>query len=292
MRKNFWLFSLIAIMAVGLMVGCSDDDSPTSTIDRIYAGFVTGSIYLEPNVYMGDLVIHGYGAVAPNLDSVRVGDSLLVGDSYLDYDYDEDYHDTYWEIYFNEDGSTATYMYDHGDTANISIYGPGGMATTSLVILDADSASANITSPVHNADTITYGDSEMIYWNKVDMVDYYAIMLGFDEASSNSNYLFYATTDTMFTVTPEMYSDSLSRFWISVVPFNGPDPATGASNVSGDWLTGKIYSMGWDDWIYVYAKPAGGGGSAPALGKGMTTDVRPTELTAEQIVSRVYQQNR
>ena len=109
---------LVALCAFG----CSDDDDDDNGTNTGPAavtpmGFVSGSIYLEPQAYIDEMMILGYGAVPPNIDSMTIGDSLLLGDDFFDYDYDEDYHENWWEVSFDEDGSA--YMFEHGDMVTL-----------------------------------------------------------------------------------------------------------------------------------------------------------------------------
>jgi len=250
MRKTTLLLACLALLFPIIMSGCSDDDCATCYGTGM--GFATGSIYLDPEAYLDYMYIYGYGAVPPNIDSAAIGDSTIgVDDIY--YNYEEDYHDAYWEIYFSEDGDN--YMYEHGDTAVMTVWGEGKSSTCRVVILDADSAEATITSPEYNADTVANDESVTTYWNTVPEADYYAIMLEFRNlvnGSSDWYYEFYYTLDTEFTVTPDHYPDSLYYFYVNVTPFTGPDPRTGKTNWTGDLLGGKLYSFGWDDYTRIY----------------------------------------
>jgi hypothetical protein len=252
-----WFMVLVSLILLSfIVVGCGDDDTkecptcPSSQDDVTPKGFVTGTIYLDPETYIYDMWIFGYGAIPPNIDSMKVGDSLLVGEDFFDYEKTDDYHDNYWTVDFDEDGSN--YMYHNGDAATIMFYGNGLNSTCHVKILNPDTAEIHIISPLTNADTVSSTDSATVVWNKSDGADYYSIWLectigqGYDEYDR-----YYYTLDTSFRVTPEMLPDSLRSFYVNVTPFTGPDPRTGASNITGDYLTGKVYSFGYSDYVQI-----------------------------------------
>jgi len=289
-----WLLVLASLLLLSFfMVGCSDDDEDCpacpSTEDEVTPkGFVTGSVYLIPEAYFEYIYIYGYGAIPPNIDSMKVGDSLLFGDDFFDYNYDEDYHDNYWTVYFDEDG--GSYMYEHGDMATVMFYGNGMSSTCTFKILDADSAEANIVSPLHDGDTLSSdADSSTIIWDRAYDADYYSIWLefccgyGYDYTNK-----YYYTTDTTFKLTSAMLPDSLRYVYVMVTPFTGPNPQTGASNITGDYLTGKIYSFGWNDYIRIYGwYPAP---TPKAVGDVNIEEPPRKELSPAQIIENTYKQ--
>lgn len=247
------LTALTVMMLLVVVIGCSDDDdcaTCSSGIDQI--GFVTGSIYLDPECYMDEMFIFGLGAVPPNIDSLTIGDSLLYGEEYLDYDYDEDYHENYWEVSFYEDGNETTYMYNHLDTATVTFYGEGKTSSATFKILDADSAECGYIEPDYNVDTVDAPDTVVVSWEPSDGADYYAVWVEFSTGNNYDYfYQYYYATDTTFTVLPEMFPDSVRYFYVDITPFTGPDPTTGEGNVTGDLLIGKIYSFGWSDYTRI-----------------------------------------
>ena len=287
MRKK-WTYFLIASLAVmALCCSCGDDDEcPTCPGITKPLGFTNGSLFLDPEAYMYDMRIYGYGAVPPNVDSVIIGDSSVHVDD-IDYDYEYEYEDAFWEIYFDEDGSEATYMYDHGDTAVVKVYGEGRSSTCHLVILDADSAEAEIISPDYDDDTVSNTESVTVHWNSVELVDYYAILLEFRDSPNGQSdwyYMFDYTLDTFYTVTPDMYPDSLRYFYVNVTPFTGPDPRTGNTNWTGNLLAGRLYSFGWDDYTRIQ------GWNQPVIIRttGKIAVEERKQWTPEEIVQGVY----
>ena len=288
MRIAFVWLATLFLMTGLLIVGCSDDDEcPACPESSSASGFVTGSIYLDPGAYLDYLWVYGQGAVPPNIDSVKVGDSLIEQDD-IDYDYEEDYHDSFWEIYFYEDGDN--YMYEHGDMATVTIWGEGQSSTAQVIVLDDDMAEALVTSPEYDADTISSGESVDVYWNSVEYAQYYAIFVEVrDVVNDNTTwyYKFDYAIDTTYTVTPDMLTDSVYYFYVNVTPFTGPDPRTGQSNWSGDWLDGTLYSFGESDWVRIY------GWRLPPLKAGRENgpEERP-RLTPPEIIDQVYRKAR
>jgi hypothetical protein len=289
--KKYYKYLFVACIVVGIMFcACGDDDDECPACPQQLTnppGFTNGTFYLNPEAYMEYFYIYGFGAVPPNIDSVKIGDSLVNVDDIF-YSYNADYADGYWEIYFDEDGNASTYMYDHGDTAVVVVYGEGLSSTCRLIILNALTAEANITSPAYDADTITAADSDTIYWNEVEHADYYAILLEFRDYANGSidwYYRFDYSLDTSFIVTPEMYPDSLNYFYVDVTPFTGPDPRTGQTNWTGNLLGGKLYSLGWDDYVRIY-----GWNIPPAPAGKLSVEENRKEWTPAEIVKSVYDQ--
>jgi hypothetical protein len=246
-RTKIWIvLSICGLLVVALAIGCGDEKCPSCPATVTPRGYAYGSIWLDPGVILPEMRVYGYGAVAPNLDSVKVGDSIVdkwnwsLASTWP-------YSDAYWMIHFFESGDVSTHMYHHGDTATVSIWGEGKSSTCRVKILDPDIARATITTPLMGEDTIAPGVADTVYWNDVDYADYYAIMVPFNVITGGGTmWTFYYdyTLDTFYTVTGAMQPDSLLYYDIVVTPFNGPDPRTGAGNWTGNLLTGKLYSSG------------------------------------------------
>ena len=257
MSKKLIILAAIFIAALFIGAGCSDDDDdcPACPDQITYKGWADGIIYLDPETYMSDFNIHRFAGIMPNIDSVMVGDSMIEPDD-IDYDYYYDYGDNYWEIYFDEDGDTSTYMYKSGDIATVTVWGDGQVATCNLKLLDYDDDEIDsIYSPAYNADTMAVGDSSTVYWAKSANADYYNVWVeirNMDNGSSDWFYRYYNTTDTMFIVTPEMLTDSVYYIYVNVLPICGPDPVSGASNWTGNYITGRMYSYADYDYTRIY----------------------------------------
>lgn len=248
MHKMRALIPGFVLLIILVAVGC-DDDCPDCPDFVTPLGHTRGTLMLSPGAVMPDLQVYSNGAVAPNLDSVKVGDSLI-GRQYWNLSSQSAYADAHWVIHFNETGDTTTFMYEHGDDARISVWGEGRFSFCQLRILDPFLAAAQITDPTPNTDTIAPGGSDTIYWDKVEFADYYAIMIAWLVTSGGgSQYTFnyYYTTDTSFIITGAMQPpDSMLSFNVHVTPFNGPDPQTGQTNWTGTLLDGVVYSIGYD----------------------------------------------
>ena len=155
------------------------------------------------------------GAVTPNLDSIKFGDSLLNFGDDLDYDYEEDYHDIFWEVYFDEDGDESTYMWQHGDIGTISVWGEGRSSVCSLKMLDPDSCEIDSMLPGYGTDTIARTATDTVHWNVADGADYYGIFVELRDMNNGSSdwyYSFHYAIDTFFVVTPDMRHDSTTYF--------------------------------------------------------------------------------
>ena len=104
-------FLLLIILAA---VGC-DDDCPDCPDLFTPLGHARGGLMLAPGAVMPELQVFSNGAVAPNLDSVKVGDSLVDRQNWNLYS-QYSFVDAHWAIYFTETGDTSTYA------QNISFY--------------------------------------------------------------------------------------------------------------------------------------------------------------------------
>jgi hypothetical protein len=290
-----WLMVLVSLVLLSfIVVGCGDDETkdcptcPTSQDEVTPKGFVVGSIYLAPETYIYDMWIFGYGAIPPNIDSMKVGDSLLYGEDYFDYSYIREYHDNFWTVDFDEDGTG--YMYQHGDMATMMFYGNGMSSSCTVKILNADSAEVSISSPAYDDDTLTSTDSVTVTWDKSYDADYYSVFVEFC-CGQNYDYIYkyYYTLDTTFMVTPDMAPDSLRYLYVNITPFTGPDPRTGESNITGDYLTGKVFSFGWYDYTRVrgvYPPPVPGKAVA---GSGIEEPPH-ARMSPAQVIENLYKQ--
>ncbi len=282
--------SLIAALLFGLLVlalaGCGDDDKATDPAKTAPLGYTKGRIVVAPMTTM-QLEIFGNGAVAPNLDSVKVGDSLV---NELEWSMESGlmFADAYWRIPFYEDGDASTFMYDPGDTAVIDVWGEGRSSTCRVKLLDPTQSVAEIVSPATYADTISPDESDTVYWHKVAQADYYAVTVGFEHYSFNWLFEYHYATDTMFVLTEEMIPDSVERCDIVITPFNGPDPQTDQTNWTGNLLDGVIFSAGGFDYITIVVS------SPPPVPAGASSQLRPERpnWSEPEIVAKVYEKYR
>jgi len=49
-----------------------------------------------------------------------------------------------------------------------------------------------------------------------------------------------------------MMTDSMYYMYVNVLPICGPDPVTGASNWTGNYITGRLYSYADYDYTRIY----------------------------------------
>ncbi|MCP4570013.1 MAG: hypothetical protein GY841_20725 [FCB group bacterium] len=290
MSKKLIILAAIFITALFIGLGCSDDDDdcPACPDQIVYMGWADGVIYLDPETYMSEMQIHRFAGVMPNIDSVMVGDSMVEPDD-IDYDYYYDYGDNYWYIYFDEDGDASTYMYESGDIATFTVWGDGMTATCNLKLLDYDDDEIDSILPNYAADTLGVGDSVTCRWTSSENADYYNVqveVIDYVDGSNTWYYHYYNTTDTFFTVTPEMLTDSVSHIWVTAIPVTGPDPVTGASNWSGNYITGRLYSYAG----YDYTRIIGWNSPTPSLKApvGADNEERPRK-TPNEILSSLNQ---
>jgi len=289
MHKIQMIIACLALLILLAAIGCSNNDECASCPDLTTPlGHARGSLVLAPGAtIMPELQVFSNGAVAPNLDSVKVGDSL-VDKNYWNVAGQISFADAHWVISFFETGNPSTYMYEHGDAATIRIWGEGRSSSCQVKILDPNLATANITIPVAMADTISPGGSDTVYWNKVEHVDYYAVMIAwFVTSGGDSRYVFayYYATDTSFIVTGAMSPpDSVLNFNVHITPFNGPDPRTGQSNWSGALLDGVVYSYGYNAMTTIVVRSPIGS-PEKALSEWM---IEQPERSPEEMVANVY----
>lgn len=256
MSRKLIILAGIFIAALFIGVGCSDDDEdcPACPDQIVFKGWADGVIYLEPETYMPEMQIHRFAGVMPNIDSVQVGDSMVNPED-IGYDYYNDYVDAYWDIYFDEDGTTLTYMYESGDIATFTVWGDGRSSSCNLKLLDYNDDEIDSILPNFDADTLAIGDSVTCHWTGSENADYYNVqveVIDYVDGNSTWFYHYYNTTDTFFTVTPEMLTDSVSHIWVTAFPVTGPDPVTGASNWTGNYITGRLFSYAGYEWTRIY----------------------------------------
>ncbi len=281
---------LITGLAFGLLMlmgaGCGDDDKATGPTKATPLGYAKGQIILVPHTGM-QLEIFGNGAVTPNLDSIRVGDSLV---NELEWSMESDlmFADAYWEIPFSEDGDALTFMYDPGDTAVIDVWGEGRSSTCRVKLLNPAQSEAEIISPAWFADTITPDESDTVYWHKVEQADYYAIMMPCAHYSGPWIFSYYCATDTFFIITGDMLPDSVVQCDVVVSPFNGPDPRTDQTNWTGNLLDGVVYSAGGHGYTSIII------GSPPPSPAGTASHIQPEHANwnGQAIVAKVYEKYR
>lgn len=286
--NKMWLILLgCGWLCLAAFIGCGDDDCASCPETVTPLGTARGFLILAPNaVFPGStFIISGHGEVMVNLDSMKVGDSLV---DYADWEYHWpwEYANAGWIIHFNEDGDASTYMYDHGDPATITIWGQGRSSSCRLKVLNPSMAQLHITDPPAMMDTIAPGGSDTVFWNKVDYVDYYAIMVAW-YVPSISWYIFeyYYATDTSFIITGAMQpEEALDHFNVHVTPFNGPDPRTGRTNWDGTLLDGVVCSFGMQDATTIAVRQPLAAPKTTAPGPLRV----PAESGPENIISNVY----
>lgn len=275
----------VGLLAVAALIGCGDDDCASCPETFTPLGHARGVLSLAPGTMMPMLQIYSNGAVAPNLDSVKVGDSS-VSKEFWNLNASVAYADAHWEVNFFETGDTSTYMYDPGDLATISVWAEGRSSVCRVKILNPMLTATQVTDPTPYADTVSPGESDTLYWLKADDADYYAIMFAWYVVPLD-RYIFsyYYSTDTTFVVTGAMQpAETAIEFNVHVTPFNGPDPRTGQSNWSGNLLDGVVYSYGQQSstTIVIDQLLAASKGISPGATKAMP------EVSAEEIVGNVY----
>ena len=286
MQKIFLVVLSMGLILMLAFVGCDDDDSTSPVSVTVPLGHATGGLLLSSGAtIMPQLEIKGNGAVAPDLDSVKVGDSLVSRSTWGLMSVSP-YVDAHWIIFYDETGAPSTYMYRHGDTATVSVWGQGRSSTCDVKILDPSLANITEIDPLVRADTIAVGEADTVYWNTVEHADYYAIMMAWRiQTGGSSMYTFsysYAI-DTSFVVTGDMHLDSLLEFDVVVTPFTGPDPRTGRTNWNGTLLDGVMYSFGQYGSTTIVMEPLG-----PILKTSTPVSSGRPEYSANDIVAEVY----
>jgi hypothetical protein len=279
--------SILALLLVFAFIGCSNDDECASCPETVTPlGTARGFLILDPNATFPEpyFEVSGYGEVMPNLDSMKVGDSLV--DRHWEYYWPWEYADARWLIHFDETGDTSTYMYDNGDLATITVWGQGRSSSCRFKVLNPAMAHVNITAPLLYADTITQGGSDTVFWNKVEYVDYYAIMIAWFIPSFGDYFFeYYYSTDTSFVITGAIQPDSMvQHFNVHVTPFNGPDPRTGRTNWDGTLLDGVVCSFGYEGETTIVVRQPPAALKTVAAGHVKA----PPEISPVDIISNVY----
>ena len=289
MRKSWLVLLGFGVLLVLAAVGCNDDECASCPDPAVTPlGYTTGWLILAPGATLPQLQIFGNGAVAPNMDSVKVGDSLIARELWSMMS-TAPYADAHWMISFNETGDPSTYMYEHGDVATVRAWGSGRSGTCQLKILNIATATVNITDPAPLADTIAPGVADTIFWNEVEYADYYAVMIPWEVSEGGGThwtFTYHYATDTSFIVTGAMQPDSAVRYDFVVTPFTGPNPRTGKTNWTGTLLDGVVYSIGQHAITSVVIRPLT---LSPGMALSEPAEKRP-EFSAEEIVHNVYKQ--
>lgn len=288
MQKKCMVVSVFGLLLVLAAAGCSDKECASCPDPAVTPlGYTKAALQLNPGaVVQPSLEVFGNGMVAPNLDSVKIGDSLVNRRDWM-MTSGSMYADAHWAIVFSEDGDTSTYMYEHGDTATISVWGEGRSSSCRVKILSRNSAIAYITTPAYQADTIAPGASDTVFWNRVEHADYYAVMVPWRVISGGSamwHFDYYYATDTSFIVAGAMQPDSLINFDVQVTPFNGPDPQSGQTNWRGTLLDGVVFSAGYPGMTNIVIRPPI---TMAARALSPAAEERPN-VSPEEMVSNVY----
>ena len=269
-----------------LIAGCGDDKvtGPTATTPL---GFARGEIHISPNTTMQQLLIFGNGAVTPNLDSIKVGDSLISRSTWSMFA-NGLFADAHWQISFIEDGDLSTLMYSNGDTAEIKVWGERRFSSCRVKLIEPEYVHASITSPIMLADTIAPGQSDTVYWHDIPGVDYYAIMVPWLHYTEGWIFQFHYAADTSFIINGDMMPDSVGQCDVVVTPFNGPDPRTDRTNWTGNLLGGVVYSVGGFTYtsIIISAPP-----TVPSAKLAQASFTQPV-MSSDEIVAKVYEQFR
>ncbi len=272
-----------------VFIGCGNDDCASCPETVTPLGHAQGALILLPGAYMPGLEVFSNGAVAPDLDSVKVGDSL-VDRLFWGLGSEWSYVDAHWVITYGESGDTSTFMYEPGDVASISVWGQGRSSVCHVKILNPSLAATSIISPAVYADTIVPGGSDTVVWHKIEHVDYYAIMVAWYVIPLNTyTFNYYYATDTSFIITGAMQpEDTVSVFNVHVTPFNGPDPRTGQTNWSGNLLDGVVYSFGTQNSTTIVVR------QPPTVLKMVVPEAMKAqpEPSTEDIVANVYEKYR
>lgn len=235
-----------------MVISCDDDDCAPCPIYTTPLAWTDGYVYMEPYVYFyADIM--AYGGADPDIDSVKIDDSLC----YLESLYYQTFGDPYYYASFNEypDGDPD---YASGDTAIITMYGDNRSSTCRLPLLNGDDDDADIIIPDDHDTTVAYGESFTCVWTKIDNAEWYGIELNYRVDSSGSNKyinIYTYTTDTTYTIADELDGYQVERVYFYALPTTGPDPVTNESNWSGDLCGGKLYSISNYAWCDVYFAP-------------------------------------
>lgn len=283
-RKQIVMIA-VALMTLAALIGCGNDDCTSCPETVKVLGHARGSLQLLPAAYMPALHVFSDGAVAPNLDSLKVGDSL-VDKLFWTVESDLPFGDAHLRISFLELGDTSNYMYKHGDLATITAWGQGRSSVCRLKVFNSSTAAAHVTHPFPNFDTIAVNGADTIFWNKVEHVDYYAVMIAwYVFPPGQYKFAYYYSTDTSFVVNESIWpAGGVMHLNVHITPFGGPDPRTGRSNWTGNLLDGVVYSIGEQSSTTVQVEQLI---TAPN-GPGPASLEAPPAPSADEIVAAVY----
>ena len=270
MKKLLFLLGLTVVVLI-IAAGCGDDDCPTcpSNVDTVtvvepggYLLWLDGYVLLNPSTeFELDGLANG-GAIA-NIDSFAVGDSVSTA-IFMSFWWHSG--DPYYYMFWDED-ETAPYMYERGDLATVTVWGDNRSSSATVSMLSWTEDATEILVP-DGSDTIVDPSNDMEFtWSRVAGSEWYGVELSYTLDSGGVDYFyrnhFDYTLDTSYTVPSTLSGFDVVECYFWVIPVTGPDPESGNGNWVGNYVAGKLFSLGGEDGARVAF--VGGGVSKPIV---------------------------
>ncbi len=199
-------------------------------------------------------------------------------------------HESYWWLYGDDAYEWFEYYvendslrYDPGDTVEVKIYSNGTTITSRLPLLGYYEDTIVYIVP-NRYDTVTFGQSIALVWNKVARAEWYGIAYYYyydSSGTSSYRYGYVATKDTAYTI-PGLSNTFEGYYNIYVISVTGPYPGVDAFNISGRDVVGTFFSNSAGAPVRVYVIPAG---SAPGVLPPDDNFTEPTGLEILKILS-------
>lgn len=234
--KNKLLIGLFLMIAITLVIGCSDDDDCTTcpTLTQEGVAFAMADIY-DGDVEFYCMMYDIDGSYA-NIDSVYLDDFKLEVRQYFGEGLASYAH--------TEEGDITGYS--SGDSITFTIYAPNGVSQSSVDLLDYDTDRPLILDWEYEYpyDTVALNTEVTVTWSTVASADFYAVDWEYNHNNSGANvrsYYNFTTTDTSFTI-PASALDYNGRLYIDIVAVTGPD-LNDPSSFTGDIFEGRFNSI-------------------------------------------------
>ena len=234
-KKTAFLFAALALCFI--ISGCGDDDCNPVSNDTKPALLVRGYATVGPSLW-NYFRVYGLNSVLPEVDSIKVGDSLCEIKS-INSEY---YTFSYLEAQYSNPGDSD--RFSAGDSVAVDIFFPSGSARGKIELLDAgEDMVENLTGqlpesiPVDGSFDITWSDSPEADWYIV------TILLSPSNPVYNSQYRYYYTTDTTYTIDGHPTSFDSTYLSVYVAPIAGPLPDENRDCFDGNLVLGSLFSV-------------------------------------------------
>ena len=248
MRKIRFMIIVTLLGTAAFLGGCGDDETITNTVyvtdtltitDTLFEPalpLISGYVFVDPDLYMyAD--IYSPGPLEPIIDSVFVADSQALVGLWTSISIIEPVG---FAVYNNLDDTRLS----AGDTAEVAVYSGNAQSSASVKLLNFTEDSVMIVSPA-GGDTSDAGAAFTVVWQQIEHADWYGLSLEYEWEIDQQAFIqtfIGSTTDTQFVMDGALALYN-GDYDIAIVPVSGPDPEATEGNVTGEAVTGNLYSL-------------------------------------------------